>query len=518
MGTPSMRCFLPYVLMLLICVTGVYADLQNIEVGGTIRIRGRYWSNTYTDGGGEVRIPDFFLPGRPIGVQGVVSRFRYDDHSNSLTYVEQNTKLRVNADFTNEVNAVIEFDDYERWGGGDFRSDYVTGADSRANSSDDVEIIQSYIETNETFGLPLRARIGRQQIKLGDGWLVGETQSAVEQAFDGIRLTYDAGPFAIDGWYTKLAETGAAEEDGDVDFYGLAASYAGLEDHEWTLYWLYLRDPRSLNDTNFSARIEWIENALGLDDYDPTRLHTFGVRGAGRIGQLEYILELAYQTGNADAVGALFRPFLYGDNGAEFDSWAGELELGYHFDVRWQSYLYILGTYFDGEDNRDLSFVEWVNPFDRPEASVSFNRLFSSVKYYELFDEGRNASNFNQVKLGVAVQPLDKISGDASVAVLRANAVFEHPLSVGLGGFRVPVAPALAFLSEPADRDIGVLTQLGIRYQYSENLALGLMWQHLFTADDVDEGNFILSNGLEFLGGTDSDDADYLSFETRITF
>jgi hypothetical protein len=36
--------------------------------------------------------------------------------------------------------------------------------------------------------------------------------------------------------------------------------------------------------------------------------------------------------------------------------------------------------------------------------------------------------------------------------------------------------------------------------------------------DKLHYGNFILSNGLEFLGGTDSDDADYFAVDTRITF
>lgn len=501
--------------------SGAYADLQNVSVGGQIRIRARYWDNIYLDGGRETRIPDFFLPGRPIGPFGASSRYGYDENSNRRTLVEQDTRLKFSADFTNYVNAVIEFDDFETWGGGDFRSDYITGADVRANSSDDVEVLQSYIETNETFGVPLRLRIGRQQIKLGSGWLVGENQSTLNISFDGVRATYTGDGFAIDGWATKLAEAGANEEDGDVDFYGLNASYTGIEGHEFLAYWLYLRDARSLNDTNFAAPIEWLEDAFNLDDYDPTNLHTVGLRAAGAFGPVDYVGEVAYQFGDADSAGALFVPtnFLYGDDGATYSNWAGEAEIGYTFEnVAWTPRVYVGGVYFGGEDNRDLSFLEWLNPFDRPDASVSFNRLFSSKRYYEVFDEGRSGTNFYQLRAGAEAHPTEAIGLMAEIAKLGVNDTFDQPLALRAGRFRVPVAPALAFLTEESGDDIGTVTRLQVTYQYSEDLSFKLYWDHLFASDDVDEGNFVFSNGLELLAGSDHDDADYIEFESRLKF
>ena len=187
-------------LLALVIGGSALAELQNVSVGGQLRIRGRYWDNVYNDNGREIRIPDFFLEGRPIGPFGAASPYSFNDKGNSRGWVEQGTKLRISADFTEYVYAVVELDDFEIWGGGDFRSNYITGADARANSGDDVGILQSYIETNETFGQPLRLRIGRQQIKLGSGWLVGENQSTLNISFDGIRATYSGDGYAIDGW------------------------------------------------------------------------------------------------------------------------------------------------------------------------------------------------------------------------------------------------------------------------------------------------------------------------------
>ncbi|MDZ4860599.1 MAG: alginate export family protein [Candidatus Hydrogenedentes bacterium] len=496
------------------------AELQNVSIGGQLRIRGRYWSNVYTDSGRETRIPDFFLPNRPIGPFGVSSRYGFDEKGNTRTWVEQTTKLRISADFTNYVNAVIELDDFEIWGE-DFRSDYLTGADIRSNSSNDVELLQSYIETNETFGMPLRMRVGRQQIKLGSGWLVGETQSQIEIAFDGLRLTYCGDGYAIDGWYTKLAERGASEQDGDVDFYGLSASCTAVEGQEFLVYWLYLRDAASLNDTNFVAPIERLEDIFDLDDYGATNLHTVGARAAGGLGSFDYVAEAAYQFGDADSVGSLFKNngFVYGDDSAEFSAWGGDAEIGYSFEeMVWTPRVYLGGAYFGGEDNRDITFLEWLNPFDRPEASVSFNRLFSSKRYYEFFDEGRNGTNFYQIRGGVEVHPTEKIFASLEVSKLGVNDTFDTPLTIGLGGWRVPVAPALSFLTEESGDDVGIVTGLDIEYQYSDQLMFRVTWNHMFVDDDVDEGNFVFANGLEFMGGSSDDDLDYFAVESRLRF
>jgi hypothetical protein len=55
-------------------------------------------------------------------------------------------------------------------------------------------------------------------------------------------------------------------------------------------------------------------------------------------------------------------------------------------------------------------------------------------------------------------------------------------------------------------------------YNYSEDLYFSVGWDHLFVGDGLEEGNFIGGNGLDFAGGSDGDDVDYLYFETGIFF
>lgn len=499
---------------------GAHAELQNVTVGGEVRVRGRFWRNVFAGPGPrDVRIPNFFLPGRPIGApQGVLSRYCWDHHGNDLRFVEQRTRFYVGADFTDSVKALIELESFGLWGE-DFRSNYITGVDLITATADDVEVLQAYAEAGGLLGQPIRLRTGRQTLKMGKGWLVNDTSPSTRGlAFDAVRLTYEAATFSADGWWAKLTDSMTREEDGDVDFYGLHATWKVLKPLALSTYWYWLRDARALNDTNLVWIVERLENAFGLDDYDATNLHTVGLRAQGQSGAWDYDLECAYQFGEADAYGALFRTPQYGDADAEFDNWGGDVEIGYSVDCVWRPRVFVGGAYLGGEDNRDLSFAEWLSPFDQPTASVSFNRLFSGYQYTALFDGNQEATNFNQLRVGVEVHPTEKLMAKFQVAHYRANESFAWPVGLRLGRYFVPAAPALSFWTRDSSRTFGTLTQILLQYDYSDALHFRVIWEHMFAGDGLEEGSFSDRHGTAFIGGTAKHDADYLCFDTGLKF
>ncbi|MFA6242146.1 MAG: alginate export family protein, partial [Candidatus Hydrogenedentales bacterium] len=308
--------------------------------------------------------------------------------------------------------------------------------------------------------------------------------------------------------------------DGDVNFYGVYATLKAFKPLSISGYWLFVRDARSINDTNFSAPVEWLEDIIGRDDYDSTELHTVGTRLFGEAGNWDYDLELAYQFGEADAVGARFRPagFNYGDDGAEFDAWGGDIEVGYSMELCWLRRIYAGGAYFGGEDNRDVDFFEWLISSRTPDASVSFNRMFPSYSYTEIWDRPRSMSNAYQARIGVELQPTETISADVMLAYYGAVEPFDMPAYATFGDFRVPLAPALSFWTHEGSGDIGLLSTLRITYNYSEDLSFRLCWQHLFSGDGVQDGAFFTDNGLSSVMGTDDADADYIDVEAVLKF
>jgi len=373
------------VLILIIAVTvamsvPAFAELQNVLVGGELRIRGNWWTSGFSPDSLTARNPLMQWPwtdsfkgvagGNPLrgvrwlpqpGRLAVTSPIGFNgDNGHDWNFVEQRTKLNVRADFTEKVSAFIELDAYNIWGGS-FRSNYLTGVDSRGVS--DVDLYQAYIEANELGGVPLRLRVGRQEMKFGSGWLVGTNDAGSVfrgLSFDGIRATYATDQFSVDAFWAKLVERSPIEGDPDVDFAGIYASYLGIENVTLDAYWFWVRDAISRTDTNLGWLGEWVEDVLGVDDYDVTNLHTVGLRGAGTYAGFNFEAEVAYQFGNASAAGRTTAgaglQSLYGDDDAEFGEFGANVMLGYTFDIECSPHVFVGGAYLGGEDNRDLNF------------------------------------------------------------------------------------------------------------------------------------------------------------------
>jgi hypothetical protein len=513
------------------------AELQNVQVGGEVRVRYNYYSNLYTaPGNAEIRWPALngvnWLNARPIGTgspfnaPGITSIFSWDDEDNDASYTEMRTRLNVRADFTDEVNAYIELDSYDIWGE-DFRSDWITGLDGRSTSpvaggvvDDEVNIYQAYIEANEMGGTPFSLRIGRQELAFGSQWLVGVKDNAQDffgLSFDAVRLTYATDLFSVDAWAAMLDEAGTSEQDGDVTFYGVYGSYTGIEDMTIDAYYMLVRDPRSINDTNYVWFVEWLENVLDVDDYDVTNIHTIGLRGAGTFGAFDYEAEAAYQWGDAGQVGRLFTPFIYGDDDADYDTWGANVEVGYTFDMNYQPRVFLGYAYLGGEDNRDISWWEWISPFDQPEASVSFNRLFSNWEYTEFFADN-DMSNAHIFRGGISGNASESLELAAVVTYMMAAEEFDSPVYWDLGGFRIPLIPTRSYITTENDKELGWELGLYATYNYSEDLEFSAGYAHLFTDDGLTDGQFVGGNGLVFTGGSSDDDADYFFVETKLGF
>jgi hypothetical protein len=501
------------------------AELQNVEVGGSIEVFAG-WYSEFFEVNPVPRYPAVFLPGRPIGPNGTLSIIRSDGGGNGVTFVEQRTRLHVDAGFTDDVKAFIEVDAIDDWGT-DFRSNYVTGADTRGVTNDDVEVFQAYVEANDVLGAPLRLRVGRQEITLGSGWLVGSNPNAnpfTGLSFDAVRLTYAADKYSLDAWWAKLLERSPLEGDGDVDFYGVYVTWTPVEDVAFDAYWMYVRDAAAIEDQNLSLPGEWMERRVGLDDYGVTGLHTIGFRNAGTRAAFDWEVEVAYQFGNADAAGALFTsPFLplgalaYGDDHASWDSWGGHFEVGYTFEAVWQPRVYLAGYYYDGEDNRGLSFWDWLNPFHKPDASISFNRLFSDHEI-DWFLCTSALTNSWELAGGVSVTPVEKLELTFDVTYQEIVAPFDYPPYFEVGPWRIPVLPGLSFWTEEGDDDLGWQTSLTLSYAYTEEVSFEAGWTHFFVGEGLKDGAFIDENGLTFLGGRGDHDADFVRSYVVIEF
>lgn len=501
-----------------------HAVLEEVSVGGHLGLRGRTYMNTYTTGRtAELRGPAEWFYGRVLGAPSLTSRFDWDRRGSDSWYAETVTRLHVRARFSGGVSTMLELYNYDLWGE-DFRSDYLRGTDAARAGQNDLEFLQAYIEVEDLWEEPLRLRLGRQSMVLGRGWLVGEKSTSTQYiSFDAVRLTYaPADRLTVDAWAAKLNETmGPARED--AIFYGVYATWAAAPVWNLSVYYMLVHDGSRVEDTDLDPVSEGRERLLGVDQYGPTRLNTAGARFFGKPGAWDFDLEGAWQWGAAAHLGRRFQGTtlwgVYGDDDAEYGAWAADGEVGRTFDAPWQPRVFLGGAWFDGEDRRDMSFGDWLNPFRRPRASVSFNRLFSQTYYAAVIVDNTHMSNFNQVRAGINFTPAEQWWVQLRAASFRAVDAFEWPAHLSVNGRKVPWLPRLGFWSTPSSRDLGVTFETTVRYHYSQDLTLTLYWGHLFTGDGLGrDGNFVYLNGTEFSGGTKSHDADYVTLLAELQF
>jgi len=183
------------------------------------------------------------------------------------------------------------------------------------------------------------------------------------------------------------------------------------------------------------------------------------------------------------------------------------------------------GVYFEGEDNRDINFFEWLyfwaNPFYEPDASVSFNRLFSGTSLASIFDSSQLFTNLWQIRCGVDLEPADNVAGTFQLAYFGVVDEFDHPIYIGRDypflAIR-PLIPILSFWAPNDADDIGWIATLTFKYSYSQDFSVTVGWDHFFVGDGMSEGNYTYLMGFVNTMGRDDDDADYVYFDARLRF
>jgi len=496
------------------------AELQQVSIGGELRIRGRYYINVFSPS--TQRFPSDSTGWRPLGPKGTFSTFKWDDKGGGWTRYESATLLNVKADFSNSVSTFFELYDHSIWGE-DFRSNYLTGIDGRGNPANNfLTMNQAYVDVSNLFGAPVKLRVGRQMMKFDNGWLISDMLTPSQWlSFDGMRLTWTpCKEFTMDAFAMKMVEKLTGDED--ADFYGLHATYTGIPALTMEGYYYFLRDASHVETTKLDTVGEWIEGKLGVDQYDATELHTIGTHLWGKESGFDYELNFAYQFGEASHIGSYFvaKPLPYGDQKADYDTFGATLTVGYTFqDVKFQPRPFIMGVYFDGQDNTDISFTDWLNPFYRPKASVSFNRLFSENNYVPTINDNGSMSNYAQAAIGLEAQLTDCLRAHIHGAKDWVVDPFNPPPYWHFGNTRIAKFPNMSFITDKGSNDMGWEIAGWLKYNYSADLWILLYGNYLWTGEALHQGSFVQGNGTGFNGGTEANtNAAYIFWMTVLKF
>lgn len=277
------------------------AEVQNVRLGGDIRVRGYYTKNLYS----------------------VDSTEKTDDF-----YIKQLSRISAEADLTDQVFAVATVEANGYWGQQLDYYGYTVNNDWRVN------LAEAYIQLGEMYYSPVSLKVGRQYLNYGKGFLISSREWYYK--FDAIRAVYDASNWTIDLIYSRLVESDLnplAKAGDDEDLFGVNLTY---NEDLWTLegYVFGIRD--AYDDeygTDKNAPV-----AVGMR-FDASPLERFDIWG-----------EFTYEFGSFQYFGA---------EDMDYQAFGFDLGALYVFDVDWEpaislSYTFGSGGEFDDEDQKNF--------------------------------------------------------------------------------------------------------------------------------------------------------------------
>ncbi len=217
----SKRLLALVLIALTVCfVSAAYAEVQNVKVGGDLTVIGVSRDNL------NLQKDSFVNPAGPADEQKGVA----------ATGVASIARVRVDANLTDNVDVTFRILNERIWSTGSETGDSTTGMDL------DLAFVSFKDFLKDVIGVPLTVKLGRQEMKLGSGLLIGDPdtnqaakggfQNAVgfadlssRKAFDGALAVLDLNPLTITGAAVKVTEGNVLLSQDDVNAYALNAAY-----------------------------------------------------------------------------------------------------------------------------------------------------------------------------------------------------------------------------------------------------------------------------------------------------
>lgn len=255
-------------------------------------------------------------------------------------------------------------------------------------TQDEALIDQLYFDWKGDLGAPMKVRVGRQDIRLGDGWLVRRgtpSDSSRTNFFDAVRTTVtlnDRGcELDLIGLRNRANSSSLARPFGDDDL--------DLIEQDETGAIVYGRS-RHFEKVELDAYFIYKHNDKVLAKGNDADIYTFGVRAAGPWRERwTYSADLAPQFGQK--------------NDTDIDALGFRGRLAYALEDAWTSSLWLGYEYRSGDDDPDGAFdVLWGR------YGENIANIFSPIGSLE--GQTCHPTNFHLPRLGWTGQPTKALS------------------------------------------------------------------------------------------------------------
>lgn len=428
-------------------VAGVaMAEVQSIKVGGDIMMYGICRDNW--------AMRDYGDPSEPNLVQ--------DNRENMMSTV----RLRVDADLTDNVSAVVRLINERVWG------------EDEAASDTQIDLDLAYVTLKEFLYAPLTLVLGRQELHYGNDMIVGDPDTnqmenlgsvtianrdlSARKSFDALKgiLSYD--PWTIDLIYAKVDENQVFESD-DSSLYGLNVAYDfGTYNSMMEAYaWYYDREKATYDGGTFG-------NRTIKDD-----VLTFGTRGEIEpIENLVVMGEVAMQVGHYggqwNSQGVTLGAIDTGitniggtwDEGGKRRAWACQMGAMYTLaEKKYTPKLEAWYTYYSGDEaNRTGgTYTGWDPMFENQAGGTIYNDLFA-------------ASNCHILTPALTINPIEDVVVKGSVSMLW----LDEDLGTTLYRRLTDQGNFMTSQTEGGENYLGTEVDCVVTYDYTEDVQFGL--------------------------------------------
>jgi hypothetical protein len=379
-------------------VANTFADVQNIRLSGDVRLRGYYLA----DAG--------------------------PDNVSNDSFIAQRTRVSVEADLEDHVLVVATMSAENLWGG--------SGSGSRlsgATVSDQIGLVEGYVQLNEVFYSAATLKLGRQHLHYGHGLILSSVEQ--EYNYDAARLVLDYYPLTIDLIASKIAS---------------GSSFGVPSAPDWDTNLLFANARYEMTD----SLIKNIEGYLGyLSSRGASGMATpliVGVRSDMNLTEgLNTYAEVAHEFGDAGA-------------GAADDLSAWLINVGGSFsfkDTQWAPVVNGSWTWASGGGATEHNFVPW----------------FDYVEGYNGYLAAPALSNIHILNLGGSVKPCENttVSLQAYYYMMSdSDGVAFSNSAVDFGG--LPIIGTATSIS--SSKEIGWEFDTIVGYDYSKDVRCQLVY------------------------------------------
>lgn len=411
------------------------AEVQSVKVGGDVTVYG-------------VMVEDYDLNA---------------DAADNADYIMTSTRLRIDADLTDNVSAAIGMINERIW-------DVETAADT------DIDLDLANITLKEMLYSPVTFCVGRQPLRFGNGLVVGDPDTnaidaigalldlSQRKSFDAIRATLDYDPYVLDLVLAEIDENTLTKSD-DVMLLG-ANMVIPLEGYEAAMevYLFGESDKNTGYDKNATT------NVLGV---------------CGSLVPMEGLTvsgELAYQFGD------------YAVNNTtviDRDAMAFDLGVDYVLDAEFSPVLCAKYTYRSGESDATPTSGE----YEAWDVMYEDQGNGGIANYILAGNNAGVASNCHIIGVSGSIMPTEQLS-------LMAE-YFHYMLDEKPGSTTLATTTG-SYTVKTNEDALGDELDLTLSYNYTEDVQLGLQLSIFMPGDVFD--------------GVNDDDATYVLGWLAVTF